>query len=86
MAKGPNGSDPHYENLHSTDGPHAPQRDKSPEHNYPAIERETGVNRKDPGGSKASVNIKVKGGEDPTPQDDRATGMGSRDAPSLSKE
>lgn len=50
------------ETLTASDGPHAPRRDKRPERNYPAIERETGVNRRDPGAPGGPVNIPVKGG------------------------
>ncbi|MBY0334109.1 MAG: hypothetical protein K2X49_25920 [Acetobacteraceae bacterium] len=76
------------ESLHSAQGPHAPRRtSRRPEDNYPAIERKTGVNRKDPGAPGGPVNIGVKGGApvagpdaavQETPQ---ATGRGSRDAP-----
>ena len=67
---------------HATaDGPKAPPRDKSPEHQYPRMHRATGVNRKDaarrPGGP---VNIPVKGKPDDSGRGGRRpdTGPGHR--------
>ena len=50
---------------HTTgDGPKAPHRDKSPEHQYPADQRATGVNRTDAQAPGGPVNIPVKGKPD----------------------
>jgi hypothetical protein len=72
---------------HTTgDGPKAPPRDKSPEHQYPADQRATGVNRKDAAAPGGPVNISVKGKPDDSGPEaagqkpDKATGKGSRDA------
>jgi hypothetical protein len=72
---------------HTTaDGPKAPPRDKSPEHQYPAAERATGVNRTDANAPGGPVNIKVKGKPDDSGPEaagqtpDQATGQGSRGA------
>jgi len=75
-----------YENLTSSHGPHAPQRDKSPEHQYKPSPGDNN-NRTDARAPGGPVNIGVKGGK---PDDsgaaaagqteDKATGKGSRDA------
>ena len=79
-----------YENLTSSHGPQAPERgSRRPEDNYPEAERETGVNRKGAGAPGGPVNIPVKGSTEPAGPDatvketPKATGGGSRDAPSL---
>jgi hypothetical protein len=79
-----------YENLTSSHGPRAPEREsRRPEDNYPAGERKTGVNPTGPGAPRGPVNIPVKGGAEPAGPDaavketPQATGKGSRDAPSL---
>lgn len=75
------------EELTSARAPHAPQRDKRPERNYPAIERETGTNRTDDKAPGGPVNIAVKGGAPEAGPDaavketPQATGRGARDAP-----
>ncbi|GGC27828.1 hypothetical protein GCM10011504_02470 [Siccirubricoccus deserti] len=70
----------------TADGPKAPPRDKSPEHQYPEAERATGVNRTDAKAPGGPVNIPVKGKPDDSGAEaagqspDQATGKGSRDA------
>jgi hypothetical protein len=70
----------------TADGPKAPPRNKSPEHQYPAAERATGVNRTDAKAPGGPVNIGTKGKpNDSGPEaagqtPDKATGKGSRDA------
>ncbi|MCB4822056.1 hypothetical protein [Roseicella aerolata] len=74
------------------DGPHAPPRDKRPEAQYPRGDLEQGVNRTDAAAPKGPVNIGVKGGAEEAGPDQavketpKATGRGSRDAPSLPQE
>ncbi|MDB5374961.1 MAG: hypothetical protein JWP04_3603 [Belnapia sp.] len=75
-----------YENLTSSRGPHAPQRDKSVEHQYDPSPGENN-NRTDAEAPGGPVNIKVKGGApDDTgpdavaPTEDKATGQGGRDS------
>jgi hypothetical protein len=85
-----------YENTVSShtgpDGPQAPPRDKRPEAQYPSADRAQGVNRKDAAAPKGPVNIGVKGKPDDSgPQaagqtEDKATGRGSADTPSLPRE
>ena len=75
-----------YENLTSSHGPHAPQRDKSPEHQYKPSPGDNN-NRTDAEAPRGPVIIGVKGGK---PDDsgpaaagqtpDEATGKGSRDS------
>jgi hypothetical protein len=73
---------------HTTgEGPKAPPRNKTPEHQYPQAERETGVNRKDAAAPGGPVNIGVKGNkpDDSGPEaagqvPDKATGRGKKDA------
>jgi hypothetical protein len=72
---------------HTTaDGPKAPPRDKSPEHQYPPDQRATGVNRKDAEAAGGPVNIPTKAKPDDSGPEaagqipDKATGKGSRDA------
>jgi len=68
------------------DGPKAPPRDKTPEHQYPGVERQVGVNRRDAAAPGGPVNIKVKGKPDDSGPEaagqvpDQATGQGSKDA------
>lgn len=73
-----------YENLTSSQGPQAPQRDKSPEHQYKPSPGDNN-NRNDAKAPGGPVNIKVKGGapDDSGPEaagqvEDKATGQGSR--------
>jgi hypothetical protein len=74
------------EELHSAQGPHAPRRDKTPERNYPASERDTGANRTDARAPGGPVNIGVKGAPPPAGPDQArretpgATSKGSRDS------
>ena len=75
-----------YENLTSSRGPHAPERDKSPEHQYKPAPGDNN-NRNDAKAPGGPVNIKVKGG---APDDsgspgagqteDKATGKGGQDS------
>jgi hypothetical protein len=71
-----------YENLTSSRGPHAPERDKSPEHQYKPAPGDNN-NRTDAKAPGGPVNIKVKGGapDDSGPHgagqgEDKATGKG----------
>ena len=74
-----------YENLTSSRGPHAPERDKSPEHQYKPAPGENN-NRTDAKAPGGPVNIKVKGQADVNDDgpegagqgEDKATGQGSR--------
>jgi hypothetical protein len=75
-----------YENLTSSQGPHAPERDKTPEHQYKPAPGDNN-NRTDAKAPGGPVNIKVKGGapDDSGPQaagqgEDKATGKGGRDS------
>ena len=75
-----------YENLTSSRGPHAPERDKSPEHQYKPAPGDNN-NRTDANAPGGKVNIGVKdsgeaphfGAEAAGVTDDKATGKGSRD-------
>ncbi|MCO6419849.1 hypothetical protein JYK14_27345 [Siccirubricoccus sp. KC 17139] len=69
------------------DGPKAPARNKTPEHQYPHVDRDVGVNRKDAEAPGGPVNIGVKpakpddsGAEAAEQTPDRATGLGKKDA------
>jgi hypothetical protein len=68
------------EDMTSSHGPHAPVRERRPEHTYPAIERETGTNRRDAAAPGGPVTIPVKGGATPEGDKPAATGRGSRDS------
>jgi len=48
------------EDLTSSQGPHAPRRDKKPERQYPEFERKEGVNRTDDAAPGGPVNIPVR--------------------------
>jgi hypothetical protein len=72
------------ENLTSSHGPHAPQRDKT--HQYKPSPGENN-NRNDPAAPGGPVNIGVKGGapDDSGPEaagqaEDKATGLGKKDS------
>ncbi|MDO9710332.1 hypothetical protein [Paracraurococcus lichenis] len=83
-----------YENTVSSGaGAKARPRDKRPEAQYPQHDREQGVNRTDAAAPSGPVNIGVKQDkpDDSGPQaagqtDDKATGRGSADTPSLPRE
>ena len=55
-----------YENLTSSRGPHAPERDKSPEHQYKPSPGDNN-NFKGPDAPGGPVNIKVKGADGDAP-------------------
>ena len=72
-----------YENLTSSRGPHAPERDKSPEHQYQPAPGDNN-NRTDAKAPGGPVNIKVKGQTAESGAaaagvtEDKATGRGSQ--------
>ena len=78
------------------DGPGGPAplpRDKRPEAQYPKHDREQGVNRRDAAAPSGPVNIGVKdnkpddsGAQAAGQTEDKASGAGSRAAPSLPQE